>query len=350
MSLTALPTSDPTILLRYRDGIFAVDLLTCAICEFGFYDWLSSRNATLEEILTHFQWAERPADVLLSLSQAIGLVIAETKNGVTRYSATAMAREHLTEGSPWNLRPYYQSMKDRPVARDFVRVLKTGRPAQWSGHEGAEEDWHGAMLSQDFAREFTAAMDCRGVYLGKSLADCLKREGFLSQMHRVLDIGGGSGVYACALAANAPGLKAVVLEQAPVDGIAMARIAERGLAAQVTVHSADMFQDPYPTDCDTHLFSNVMHDWDKPDIRRLLERSFAALPQGGRILVHEVFLNETKSGPRPAVEYSCILVHSTRGRCYGHGEMADLLIETGFVAPQYFETAGDRGVVVGRKH
>ncbi len=105
MSLTALPTSDPTILLRYRDGIFAVDLLTCAICEFGFYDWLSSRNATLEEILTHFQWAERPADVLLSLSQAIGLVIAETKSGVTRYSATALAREHLAEGSPWISRP-----------------------------------------------------------------------------------------------------------------------------------------------------------------------------------------------------------------------------------------------------
>ena len=349
MSLTALPTSDPTILLRYRDGIFAVDLLTCAICEFGFYDWLSSRNATLEEILTHFQWAERPADVLLSLSQAIGLVIAETKSGVTRYSATALAREHLAEGSPWNLRPYYQSMKDRPVARDFVRVLKTGRPAQWSGHEGAEEDWHGAMLSSDFARDFTAAMDCRGVFLGKSLADCLKREGFLSQMHRVLDIGAGSGVYACALAANAPGLKAVVLEQAPVDGSAMARIAERGLAAQVTVHSADMFEDPYPTDCDTHLFSNVMHDWDIPEIQQLLGHSADSLPSGGLIAVHETFLNADKTGPLPVAEYSCILMHSTQGRCYSTTEMFDLLDSAGFVDPRFQETAGDRGVIVARK-
>lgn len=349
MSLTHLPASDPTVLLRYRDGIFAVDLLTCAICEFGFYDWLGSRSATLPEILSHFGWAERPADVLLSLSQAIGLVQADRHAGETRYCATDLAREHLAEGSPWNLRAYYQSMKDRPVARDFVRVLQTGRPAQWSGHEGAEEDWHGAMLSADFARDFTAAMDCRGVFLGKALAEVLRREGLLARMSRLLDIGGGSGVYACALAANAPSLRAVVLEQEPVDGIARARIGERGLASQVSVATGDIFSGAYPEKCDAHLFSNVMHDWDKPEIRRLLARSFDALPSGGLVLVHEVFLNADKSGPRPAVEYSCILVHSTQGRCYGHAEMGELLEEAGFVAPQYFETAGDRGVVVARK-
>ena len=35
--LDVLPETDPTGILRYRDGIYAVDLLTAAIVEFDFF-------------------------------------------------------------------------------------------------------------------------------------------------------------------------------------------------------------------------------------------------------------------------------------------------------------------------
>ena len=37
--------------------------------------------------------------------------------------------------------------------------------------------------------------------------------------HRLLDIAGGSGIYACALVARHPHLRAAVLEKPPVDAI-----------------------------------------------------------------------------------------------------------------------------------
>ncbi|HRQ88542.1 MAG TPA: methyltransferase [Bacteroidia bacterium] len=339
--LTLLPASDPTRLLRYRDGLYAVDLLTAAIVEFGLFDHLRERPGNLAQLCVRFGWHERPADVLMTLCLCNGLV-EKDDDGV--FFPAAAGLEHLSSQSPWNLAPYFASLRNRPVVADFVKVLRTGRPAQWSGLDEAEDDWHGSMLQDDFARAFTGAMDCRGVYLGKKLADTVSD--VLAGARRVLDVGGGSGVYACALVANAPDLQGVVLEQAPVDVIAREKIEERGLSNRVSVATGDMFGDVWPMGCDLHLFSNVMHDWGSERILELLRRSRATLAKGGRVLIHEAFLDPDKRGPLPVAEYSCILVHSTQGRCYAWSEMEGFLSEAGFRSLGYRPTGGDRGVVV----
>ena len=104
-----------------------------------------------------------------------------------------------------------------------------------------------------------------------------------------------------------------------------------------------------PTGFDAHLFSNVLHDWDVPIVRQLLAASAAALPAGGVLVVHDAHLNEQKTGPLPVAAYSCLLMHSTEGRCYGFAEMRDLLIEVGFRAVEWRETMADRSVVVATK-
>ena len=88
--------------------------------------------------------------------------------------------------SPWFLGPYYESLKNRPVALDLLKVLRTGKPANW-GSQKDEKDWHTAMETEEFAAQFTAAMDCRGVYLAQAVAKAVD----LSGRRRVLDIAGG---------------------------------------------------------------------------------------------------------------------------------------------------------------
>lgn len=338
--LSRLPETDPTTLLRPRDGIYAVDLLAAAVVEFRLLDSLATNPATFDKLCRRFDWAERPADVLVTLMKSYGLV-AEDGDGVL--SATLLAQEHFCEGSPWDLTDYYKSLRDRPVVADFVEVLRTGRPAHWAGLDGADEDWHGSMLSTGFAENFTAAMDCRGVFLGKALADAVPE---LSSHTRLLDVGGGSAVYACALVANYPHLVATVLEQEPVASIARRRIAERGFVDRIEVRTADLFSETWLEGHDALLFSNVIHDWDKPEIGRLLRAARAAISERGLLLVHEAFLNRDKTGPRAVAEYSCILAHSTQGRCYSVGEIETFLDEAGFSFLEHRDTGGDRGVIL----
>ena len=333
MDLTAQPTTDPTNIYRYRDGLYAVDLITAALVHFDFFTWLAANPSTLDEVCAHFDFQSRPADVMLTLCASNGLI--ENRDGV--FFATTLAGEHLVSFSVWNMSPYFASLHDRPIARDFVEVLKTGKPAGWSGDKAAF-DWHKAMEQEDFARKFTAAMDCRGLYLSQALAKKLDLAGRTC----VLDIGGGSGIYACSITAHHAHMRGMVLDQAPVDRICKALIAERGCAERVEVVAGNMF-DGMPAGCDVHLFSNVLHDWDVPEVKALLARSYEALAPGGLLVIHDAFINATKTGPLHVAEYSALLMHSTQGKCYSAAEYAELADAAGFTPGEYHDTAAARG-------
>ena len=171
---------------RVRDGIYAADMLLAAIVHLDLFSWLAEHPATRDEICRALAITDRPADVMLTLFAAMGLV--DERQGV--FHLTMEAREHLVKTSPWFLGPYYEPLKNRPMALDLRKVLRTGKPAAWSSQKDGQ-DWHKAMESEAFAAQFTAAMDCRGIYLAQAVAKSLD----LSRHRRLLDIAGGSGVY-----------------------------------------------------------------------------------------------------------------------------------------------------------
>jgi hypothetical protein len=334
------PSTDPTAIYRYRDGLYASDFLTAAMCHLDFFTWLGAHPGSKQAICETLGLKDRPLDVMLTLFVAMGLV---RKEGDV-FVLTDLAKEHLDGGSPWCIAPYFASVKDRPVCLDIVEVLRTGKPSRWASLRN-EQEWAKAMETPRFANQFTAAMDCRGIYLAPAMAERLH----LGSYQHLLDVAGGSGIYACAIVARHPHLKATVLERTPVDRLASKAIVERGFAGRVTVATGDMFKDPLPSGCDIHLFSNVLHDWDVPQVQQLLTKSYAALQPGGLIVIHDAHLNAAKNGPLPVAAYSALLMTITEGKCYSEQEMADFLTETGFSGVKYSATAADRSVITAEK-
>jgi predicted O-methyltransferase YrrM len=332
------PVHDPAAIYRYRDCLAAADCLCAAIVHLDLFTLLERQPNDVSGICRALAIQARPVEVMLTLCAANGLV-ARDPQGV--YRVTGLAREFLVAGAACDARPYYASMAGRPGVADWLKVLRTGRPANWPGVEG-EADWHAAMRTEEFAESFTAAMDCRGRVLAAPLAAACG----LADARRLLDVGGGSGVYAIAAVEAHPALRATVLEHPPVDRIARRAIATAGCGDRVSVVVADMFAVAWPVDHDVHLFSNVLHDWDEPDCRRLLERSAASLPAGGRIVVHDMFLDDAKDGPLWAAEYSVLLAGVTNGRLYAAGEIAAWGQALGFVASKPVSLPLGRGFVV----
>src|SRR5882724_5504690 len=334
------PLTDPTSIYRYRDGLYAADLLTAAICHLDFFNWLREHPTDPQTICRSLGLKERPVDVMLTLFTAMGLV--QKRGEIT--SLTDLAQEHLLKSSPWCIAPYFASVKERPVCRDMVEVLRTGKPANWASLQN-EKEWAKAMESEPFASQFTAAMDCRGAYLAPAMAERLD----CSKYSSLLDIAGGSGIYACALVARHTHLRATILERPPVDRLARQAVAERGFADRVSVSVGDMFHDPLPQRYDIHLFSNVLHDWDCPQVEQLLEKSFTSLLPGGMIVIHDAHINAAKTGPLPVAAYSALLMTITEGKCYSEKEMTDHLKRVGFSGMTFSPTAADRSVLIARK-
>ena len=341
MNLITPPLTDPTPLLQIRDCLYGDDMMVAGLVWLDFFTWLDRNpGATPASVGAHFGLQPRGADVMLTYFKARQLV--EEVGGSLRL--TPVAHEHFVAESPWFLGPYYASLKDRPIAKDLLEVMRSDRPANW-GSQQEIDDWHASMETEPFATQFTAAMDCRGIFLAQVLAKALD----LSGHRHLLDIGGGSAIYACSLLAHHPHLRGTVMDKPPVDGIARRAIEKRGFSDRIAVVAGDMFLDEIPPESDAHLFSNVLHDWAEREVRALLQRSYASLPAGGMLIVHDAFLNVAKDGPLHVAEYSVMLMHATQGRCYSSREIGDWAEACGFHSISYRDTAAARGVLTALK-
>jgi 3-hydroxy-5-methyl-1-naphthoate 3-O-methyltransferase len=110
-----------------------------------------------------------------------------------------------------------------------------------------------------------------------------------------------------------------------------------------------VFRDPLPAGFDAHLYSQVLHDWDRDRVEHLLTASFEALEPGGWLFDHDTHVDADKRGPLPVAEYSVLLMHSTPGKCWSVGELGELVERVGFVDVEYRPAAGDRSVLLARK-
>ncbi|MEM6776515.1 MAG: methyltransferase [Planctomycetota bacterium] len=347
--LLEIPSSDPAILLRYRDRQYAAELIATAILKFDFFTHLGKHpGSTRQQLCEHFGWHVRPADVLLTLCRASDLIQTD---GMGRCTLTPTGSDYLRSDGAHFMGPYYRPLADSPIVAGFERVLKTGKPANWQAKsDGA--DWHESMLDPDFAREFTELMNCRGTAFGKCLAQAIESD--LGSRRRLLDVGGGSGIYAATLVARCPHLHATVLEQPPVDQIASSELDRLGLSSRIDVMSGDMFDDPWVTGTpdgrpDVVLFSNVLHDWDQAEAEVLIQKASEALEPGGLLVIHGAILRADKTGPLPVAEYSALLMNITQGKCYSEAEYGEMLQSAGLVPEPYRGTIGDRGVMTALK-
>lgn len=275
---------------------------------------------------------------MCTLFRAMGLLEAGTP-----LRLTPLAAEHLVAGSPFDLGPYLASLAERPSCLELLKVLRSGQPASWASAAGGPT-WAGGLSDEAFAARITAAMDARGASLAPAMAAAIADLPVTS----LLDVAGGSGIYACALVDRWPHARASVFERAPVDGVARGRLRARGYDDRVSVVAGDMFSG-LPRGHDLHLLSHTLHDWDEDSVRRIVERCFAALAPGGWLVDHDTHLNREKNGPLAVARYSVLLMHTTPGRCWSVAELEAFLVDVGFVDVQERPAAGDRSVVLARK-
>ena len=170
----------------------------------------------------------------------------------------------------------------------------------------------------------------------------------LGSARTLLDVGGGTGLYSIAFLQKNPGLRAIVWDRPEVLKVAAELAAVHAVADRLECRPGDMFTDQPPT-ADVVLLSNVLHDWDVNECRSLIARCAAVLPRGGRLLIHDVFLNDALDGPLPIALYSAALFGLTEGRAYSAGEYSGWLKEAGLTPGAVTKTLIHCGVLPGAK-
>jgi acetylserotonin N-methyltransferase len=161
-----------------------------------------------------------------------------------------------------------------------------------------------------------------------------------AHMARVLDVGGGSGCFAIAMAQAHPHLRATVMELPAMCAVAREYIDAGGVGDRVSTVAVDMFRQPWPTGCDAIFFSNVWHDWNVTTCTWLAQRAYDSLPEGGRILLHEMLLDDDGCGPTTAASFSMLMLLATQGQQFTFGELKAILEGVGFRRVTSYPTSG----------
>ncbi|MDX2039125.1 MAG: methyltransferase [Isosphaeraceae bacterium] len=336
------PYLDATPIFEFFRGNHATELLTAAVAHFRLFERFPEGPKAFDDLRRELELAERPARVLTTALAAMKLLELDSEG---RVGPTELAREHLTPGAHFDVSGYVGLAADAPGVVEMVERLRTNRPAGADDGKGTafifREGLTSAMEEAASARSLTLALAGRARNVAPLLAERFPLDG----VRTLLDVAGGTGIYSIAWLLRHPDLHATVWDLPHVLEVAREMADAHGVGDRLECIPGDMFTDAVPTGAEAVLLSNVLHDWDVPECIELIRRCAHALPVGGRILIHDVFLDDSLDGPLPIALYSAALFRLCEGRAYSAAEYGFMLREAGMTPGTVVPTGIHCGVL-----
>jgi SAM-dependent methyltransferase len=310
------PTEDavtPEQIFQLAQGFMASKHLFAA-SELGLFEALGEGPATLAGLASRTGLPQRTARISADAMVALGLL---ERHG-DRYANTPVAAAFLSGASPADFRPLlkFWDKVSYPAWTDLAGALGRGRPA----HDLSEiPDELVPIVSAGI--EAATAGACRA----------LPGAAGLPPASRVLDIGGGTGSWAIALADADPELTATVFELPSVAAVAEERLRTSGHSARIDVLAGDLLTGDLPRVYNAFLLANVVHYFTRETNQAILRKIRAAAEPGARLLAADFWTDPTHTQPLPAALMAGeFAVHVNDGDVYSVEEATAWLDDTGW--------------------
>ncbi len=303
--------------------------------EMGFFTAVERTGGGLASLAAALAADERAVDRLGNALTVLGLM-EKTADG---FANTELAQRYLVTDSP----EYMASLEHQ--AGQFKRWAALDMAVRQGTRPGDEtrtmKDW----TTERFER-FIGAMH----YRASRTADDLAARFDLSGVKRLLDVGGGSGVYAMAMSRANPGLQADVFELPQVVPLVERYTAAAGMQDRVRGVAGDFLNDPLGEGYDFVFVSAIVHMLSPAQNAELLGRVWEALRPGGRTAVQDFIMNPDRTSPARGAFFALNMLVSTQaGDVYTEDEVRGWLEQCGFQALQRVDTGPATASIVGQK-
>ncbi|HHM06114.1 MAG TPA: methyltransferase domain-containing protein [Gammaproteobacteria bacterium] len=304
---------DPMAVMRIASAYWESSVLHVAH-SLDVFSKLAEKPATAEELAAQCQADARGLEMILI--GCVGLGLLEKKDG--RYANSPVAETFLVKGGPRYQGGIVSMFADwvEPWSK-LGDAVKTGAPVVVKQHDKGDEA----------TRTYIMGMLYRGIPQAELLAD----EVPLSNKKKMLDVGGGPGIFSIKMAQKNPGLRAEVMDLPQTLRVTRDIIRDFSAEDVVSTKEGNYLEDTFGEGYDVVLLSSMISQEGPGVIKNIIQKSFDAMVPGGVILIQEQFLNTEKSGPLlPALIGLNQLIHTPAGRAYSAREVADWAADIGF--------------------
>lgn len=234
-----------------------------------------------------------------------------------------------------------------PRHPESVRPMLLHRVEQWkewshlteSVRRGRNPHVLQAFEDPERREEFIAAMHVVGKDGARRFATACGADRY----RRLLDIGGGSGVFTIAFLRQSPGLEAVLFDFPEVTRLAAGYLEEAGVDDRVELVAGDFYEDELPTGCDVALLSAIVHQNSPEQNAELFAKVHRALEPGGTLIVRDYVMSEDRTEPPEGALFALMmLVGTERGDTYTFAELQSALHRAGFTEARLHRDAEAR--------
>ena len=117
-------------------------------------------------------------------------------------------------------------------------------------------------------------------------------------VHRILDLGGGSGAYSIAFAKACPDVQCEILDVPEVVPLTAEYVSRAGVSTQVSLRAGDMLHDDFGSDYDIIMLNAICHMFSQEQNLDIFRRAHQALAPNGRLVVQDFILNPDNRNTR----------------------------------------------------
>lgn len=294
---------------------------------------------SVEELVSKTGYSTRGIKALLAMLKIRGLL--DRHEG--RYQLNNLSRTYMLKDSPYYWGPFFSwTSASLPNYKIYMENIRDGETKE---EREAADGWESGEMDPEFARTITDYMHCHSIASAVGMSQTCDFSG----VNKLLDVGGGSGCYAIAIANANTDMQATIMELKPVCAVAEDYIAKAGVSDRVDTTAVDMFREAWPEGYDAHFFANVFHDWSFETCAELAKKSYASLAPGGRICLQEMLLDEGEDNPAAPVAFSFLMTWGTKGQQFTLDELRGILESAGFKNIRAQRSYGYYSMVTGDK-
>lgn len=188
-----------------------------------------------------------------------------------------------------------------------------------------QDVYHQLYTSEGNSSQFLEAMNVVG---SAAVSLLLNRD--WPDSGTVVNVGGGQGVLACALAKAYPNLQVVVFDLPAVRSRFEEYASEHMSDGRVRFESGDFFSDPFP-DADFAILGHILHNWPRGLRLALIRSAYDALAPNGEILVYDRMVDFDHPNIEAALASLDMLLWSGGGSEYTASACKRWLFTQGFI-------------------
>ena len=297
-------------------------------------------EALSKELGTHQELTHRFLDILVALE-----VLVKHEN---QYATVPDVTPFLVEGEPYNLnfKHYWEHITE---ARDnwlnLKQVLKTNRLNKTDRSVIHEHKFDSDLIG------WIARWSMLG-RLQATLEIVSKLQEF-KNARRLIDLGGGHGLFAIGFAQENPKLEAIVFDQPEVTEITQGYIARYGMQDRVRTMTGDFTKDDLGSDYDV-AFESLAHYEPEEKVVAFYRRVHAALNDNGIFITQRHTIDNDENGPlwNLVMDMNWRMQHG-KPFCFTNDEFFTILEKSGFSGDQVIDMSEWSGMplrmIIARK-